>query len=81
MEGKKMHINETSIEDEVLPSDLKQATKLMLWRNYCIAEMNKCLNMQDNRGTHHWTFDYQMAVNDLKNLQFKKTDHERKMKK
>jgi len=75
-----MHINETSIEDEVLPSDLKQATKLMLWRNYCITQLTKSLNMQDNRGTHHWTFDYQMAVDDLKHLQFKKLDSERKMK-
>ena len=75
-----MHINETSIEDEVLPSDLKQATSLVLWRNHCIAEMKKCLNTQDNKGVRHWTLDHQRAVNDLKNLQFKKTDHERKMK-
>ena len=75
-----MHINETSIEDEVLPSDLKQATKLMLWRDYCIAEMNKCLNTQDNKGVRHWTFEYHQAENDLKHLQFKKLDSERKMK-
>ena len=75
-----MHINESNILDHILHDDLEEATTLTLWRNYCIAEMNKCLNTQDNKGVRHWTLDYQRAVNDLKFLQFKKIDSERKMK-
>jgi len=75
-----MHINELNIEDQVLPEDVDEATKLMLWRNYCIAQMNYCIETQDNKGTRHWSLDHQRAVNDLKYLQFKKSDSERKMK-
>lgn len=75
-----MHINESNIEEHILHDDLEEATTLMLWRNYCIAQLDKCLGMQDNKGARHWTLDHQRAVNDLKFLQFKKIDHERKMK-
>ena len=76
-----MHINESNILDHILHDDLEEATTLTLWRDYCIAKMNKCLNMQDNKGTRHWTLDHQRAVNDLKFLQFKKIEHERKIEK
>jgi len=75
-----MHINELNIEDQVLLEDVDEATTLMLWRNYCILQLDKCLNTQDYKGARHWTLDHQRAVNDLKYLQFKKIEHERKMK-
>lgn len=75
-----MHINELKIEELVLPSDLETAYTLTFWRNYCIAQLDKCLGMQDNKGARHWTLEHQRSVNDLKYLQFKKSDHERKMK-
>ena len=75
-----MNINELNIEDEFLPEDLEEANILIFWRNHCIAEMNKCLDMQDYKGVRHWSLDHQRAVNDLKHLQFKKIDSERKMK-
>jgi len=68
------------IEDQVLLEDVDEATTLMLWRNYCILQLDKCLNMQDNKSAHHWALDHQRAINDLKFLQFKKIDNERKMK-
>jgi len=76
-----MHINESNIEEHILSDDVDEATTLMLWRNYCILQLDKCLGMQDNKGTRHWTLDYQRAVNDLKYLQFKKIEHERKIEK
>ena len=75
-----MNIIETSIEDEFLPADLEEAYTLSFWKNYCLAQMDKCLNTQDEKGTRHWSLDHQRAVNDLKYLQFKKSDSERKMK-
>jgi len=68
------------IENEVLPEDLEEAYTLSFWRNHCIAEMNKCLNMQDYRGVRYFSLEILRTVNDLEFLQFKKTDHERKMK-
>lgn len=68
------------IEDQVLPEDLEEATTLTLWRNHCILQIDRCLNMQDNKGAHHWALDHQRAVNDLKYLQFKKIDLKRKMR-
>lgn len=76
-----MHINESNLEEHILSNDVDEATTLMLWRNYCVAQMDKCLGMQDNKGIRHWTLDHQRAVNDLKYLRFKKIDHERKIKK
>jgi len=76
-----MNINETSIEDLVLPEDVGEATTLVLWCNYCIVQLNKCLNTQDNKGTRHWSLDHQRAIDDLKFLQFKKIEHERKIEK
>ena len=75
-----MHINELNIEEHILPNDLEEATTLTLWRDYCIAQMDRCLNFQDNKGIRHWTLDHQRTVNHLKYLQFKKIDSERKMK-
>jgi len=75
-----MQINESNINEQVLPSDADEATTLTLWRNYCILQMDKCLNMQDEKGAHRWALDHQRAINDLKFLQFKKLDSERKMK-
>ena len=75
-----MHINESKIEEQVLPTDLEEAYTLSFWKGYCIAQMDKCLNMQDEKGTRHWTLEHQRTVNDLEFLQFKKTDHERKTK-
>ena len=75
-----MHNIELNIKDLVLPEDVGEATTLVLWCNYCIVQLDKCLNTQDNKGVRHWTLDHQRAIDDLKNLQFKKTDHERKMK-
>ena len=74
-----MNIVESKIEDEFLPEDLEEAYTLSFWRNYCIAEMNKCLNMQDYKGVRSWTLEHKRTVNDLEFLQFKKTDSERKM--
>ena len=68
------------IENEVLPEDLEEAYTLSFWRNHCIAEMNKCLNMQDYRGVRYFSLEILRTVNDLEFLQFKKTDSERKMK-
>lgn len=76
-----MHINESNLEEHILPTDLNEATTLMLWRDYCIAQMDHCLNLQDYKGARHWTLDHQRSVNDLKYLQFKKNERERKMKK
>ena len=75
-----MKIIETSIEDEVLSEDLEEAYTLSSWKNYCIAQMNYCVETQDYKGTRHWTLEHQRSVNDLKYLQFKKIDSERKMK-
>jgi len=75
-----MNINESKIEDEFLPEDLEEANTLIFWKNHCIAEMNKCLNTQDYKGVRSWTLNHKRTVNDLEFLQFKKTDHERKMK-
>lgn len=75
-----MSINELSIEDQVLLEDVDEATTLTLWRNHCIAQLDKCLGLQDDKGARHWTLDHQRAVNDLKYLQFKKIDLKRKMK-
>ena len=76
-----MHNIELNIEEHILPSDVDEATTLMLWKNYCIAQLDYCLNRQDNKGARHWALDYQRAVNDLKYFQFKKLDSERKIEK
>jgi len=75
-----MNIVETSIEEEVLSEDLEEAYTLLFWKNYCIAQMNYCIERRDNKGVRHWALDHQRAANDLKYLQFKKLDSERKMK-
>jgi len=75
-----MNTNESKIEDEFLPADLEEANTLIFWRNHCIAEMNKCLNVQDFKGVRRWLLEHKRTVNDLEFLQFKKTEHERKMK-
>jgi len=75
-----MNLIGASIEDEVLPADLKEAYTLSFWRNYCLTQMNKCLNTRDFKGVRHWSLEHQRTVNDLEFLQFKKTDSERKMK-
>jgi len=75
-----MHNIELNIEDLFLPEDVGEATKLVLWCNYCIVQLGKCLNTQDNKGALHWTLDHQRSVNDLKFLQFKKIELKRKMK-
>jgi len=74
-----MSIIETSVEDEVLSEDLEKAYTLLFWKGYCIQKMNKCLEMKDEKGAHHWSLDHQRAVNYLKYLQFKKIDSERKI--
>jgi len=74
-----MNTNESKIEDEFLPEDLEEAYTLSFWRNYCIAEINKCLNMQDYKGVRYFSLELLRTVNDLEFLQFKKTDHERKI--
>jgi len=76
-----MHNIELNIKDLVLPEDVGEATTLVLWCNYCIVQLDKCLNTQDNKGVRHWTFEYHQAENDLKHLQFKKIEHERKIEK
>ena len=75
-----MKIFESSIEDQALPEDLEEAITLIMFRDYCIAQMNYCIETQDYKGVRYWTLDHQRAVNDLKHLQFKKIDNERKMK-
>ena len=75
-----MNIIETSIEYQVLPEDLEEANRLMVWGSYCIAQMDYCLNRFNLEGTRYWTSEHQRVVNDLKYLQFKKLDSERKMK-
>jgi len=75
-----MNIVETNIEDEFLSEDVDEGIKLIAFRDYCIAEMNKCLNTQDFKGVRRWLLEHKRTVNDLEFLQFKKTDHERKMK-
>ena len=75
-----MNTNESKIEDEFLPEDLEEAYTLSFWRNYCIAEINKCLNMQDYKGVRYFSLELLRTVNDLEFLQFKKIDNERKMK-
>ena len=75
-----MNIIETSIEEQVLPTDLEEAYTLASWKNYCLAQMNYCVETQDKKGTRHWILEHKRTVNDLEFLQFKKTDSERKMK-
>ena len=75
-----MHINESNTEEYILPNDVKEAVTLIMFRDYCIAQMNYCIETQDYKGVRYWTLDHQRAVNDLKHLQFKKIDNERKMK-
>jgi len=72
-----MHINELSIEDQVLPEDLEEANRLMVWGSYCVTQMDYCLNRFNLEGTKKWTLEHQRSVNDLKHLQFKKIDSER----
>ena len=75
-----MDVNKQNIEDKVLLEDLEEAYTLAYRRNYCIDQMDKCLNMHDNKGVRHWGLDHQRAVDDFKNLQVKKNEHERKMR-
>jgi len=75
-----MHINESNTEEYILPNDVKEAVTLIMFRDYCIAQMNYCVETQDKKGTRHWILEHKRTVNDLEFLQFKKTDSERKMK-
>ena len=75
-----MNINESKIEDQVLPEDLEEAITLIMFRDYCIVQMNYCIETQNYKGVRYWSLDHQRAVNNLKYLQFKKIDSERKMK-
>ena len=75
-----MNINESKIEEEFLPDDLEEAYTLSFWKNYCLAQMNYCVETQDKKGTRHWILEYKRTVIDLEFLQFKKTYSERKMK-
>lgn len=77
-----MRINESNIQEHILPKDLKEATTLVIWRDYCIAQFNNCIEKSDAAGIRHWSLDHLMADNELSYLQFKKKkiDHERKMK-
>jgi len=75
-----LNINESNTEEYILPSDVNEAITLIMFRDYCIAQMNYCIETQDYKGVRHWSLDHQRAVNDLKHLQFKKIDSERKMK-
>ena len=72
-----MNINETSIEDQVLPDDLEEANRLMVWGSYCVTQMDYCLNSFNLEGNLLWTLEHQRSVNNLKHLQFKKFDSER----
>jgi len=65
------------LKDQVLPADLEEANRLMVWGSYCIAQMNYCLNRFNFDDTSDWTLEYQRSVNDLKHLQFKKFESER----
>ena len=75
-----MHINESNTEEYILPNDVKEAVTLIMFRDYCIAQMNYCVETQDKKGARHWILEHKRTVNDLEFLQFKKTDSERKMK-
>jgi len=75
-----MSINESKFEDGFLPADLEEAYTLASWKNYCIAQMNYCIEIQDYKGVRHWILEHKRTVNDLEFLRFKKTDSERKMK-
>ena len=68
------------LKDQVLPEDLQQAELLAYWADYCLAQLDKCLAEKIEQGVKHWGSQYESTINDLKYLQFKKTDHERKMK-
>ena len=74
-----MHNIELNIEDLVLLEDVDEVYTLASWENYCLAQMNYCIETQDYKGVRHWILEHQRAVNDLKYLQFKKLDSERKM--
>ena len=76
-----MNIKETSIEDEFLPEDVDEGIKLIAFRDYSLAQINYCIETQDNTGAWRWTLEHKRTVNDLEFLQFKKSDSERKMKK
>ena len=75
-----MNINELKIEEEFLTADLEEACTLASWKNYCLAQMNYCVETQDKKGTRHWILEHKRTVNDLEFLQFKKIDSERKIK-
>jgi len=72
-----MHINESNTEEYILPSDVNEAITLIMFRDYCIAQMNYCIERFDGKGMRHWVLEYQRSVNDLKHLQFKKIESER----
>ena len=73
-----MDTNESKIEDQVLPEDLEEANTLAIWKNYCIAQIFRCLDMWDYKGVRYFNSELLRTVNDLEFLQFKKIDHERK---
>ena len=75
-----MLVNKLNVEDQVLSTDLQQAELLTYWADYCLAQLDKCLAEKIEQGVKHWGSQYESTINDLKYLQFKKTDHERKMK-
>jgi len=75
-----MDTNESKIEDQVLPEDVDEGIKLIAFRDYSLAQINYCIETQDNTGAWRWSLEQKRTVNDLKYLQFKKIDSERKMK-
>ena len=76
-----MHNIELNIEDLFLPEDVDEGIKLIAFRDYSLAQINYCIETQDNTGAWRWTLEHKRTVNDLEFLQFKKSDSERKMKK
>ena len=76
-----MLVNKLNVEDQVLLEDLDEATTLLLRKDRYLEQLGKCLDLQDNKNGWYWARDIERVNNDLKYLEFKKTDHERKMKK
>lgn len=65
------------LKKHVLTKDIEEANKIIIWGNYCIAQMDYCFNKLNLLGVRYWNLEYQRSVNDLKYLQFKKMDKER----
>lgn len=66
-----------NITNLVLPEDLDEANKILIWAEYCHAQMAYCLQTFNLEGIRHWNLEYQRSVNDLNFLRFKKIDKER----